>query len=328
MTWLKVGCGVARFIWAGILGGAAIVCSVGCVVPQRVAPAWTIGGQVDFGGARVQATLADVAARATVSVIDATSGNTVVTTVTTEQGGFSLTFPRTFVPGTAVYILEAVKGLNQNRAGRDAARVRTFIQWASGGYRSMNSSLLNNPITISRTTTALAVIQSLRQLPPDPLIGALDLGVADTSVSPPTPDTFRPGSSGITQQQFHDVTAFVGDALSADLDPLQAVSLTGAGAFVLQSRAPAVTDVLPALARVGDTVTLTGTQFDPMLSGNRVFFAGASGVIPTSATPTSLVVVVPPGAVTGDLQVSTMYGLSATRSFAIAVPFSGTFTGS
>ncbi len=287
-----------------------------------------IGGKVDFGTRSLQATLAEVAARATVSLIDTSVGSTVASTVTNEQGGFSLSFGRTFVPGSGVYILEAVKGLQQNQAGKDAARVRTFIQWGAGGYRTLSSSLPNAAITISRTTTALAIIQSLRQLAPAPLIGSLDMGLPDNSVSPPTPDTFRPGTSGVTQQQFHDVTAFVGDALTSDADPLQAVSVVSGGTFTLQSRIPAITDIVPATARAGEQVTIRGAQFDPVVAGNRVMFAGNAAVTPVSATPVSLVVVVPSGALTGDLQVSTVYGLSATRSFSVVVPLAGSFTGS
>jgi len=56
----------------------------------------------------------------------------------------------------------------------------------------------------------------------------------------------------------------------------------------------------PTSGRVGTTVTLTGTGFDPTLVGTLVTFNGVSATV-VSATSTEIVVTVPALAVTGDL---------------------------
>lgn len=89
---------------------------------------------------------------------------------------------------------------------------------------------------------------------------------------------------------------------------------------------PTFTAMSPASGKTGDVITLTGTNFNPQISENRVFFAtntAGTVVLATikSATSTTLTVEVPATAVTG--------GILITVSGADAVPATGfntTFT--
>lgn len=79
------------------------------------------------------------------------------------------------------------------------------------------------------------------------------------------------------------------------------LTVTAAGA------APTITSVNPSNATVGSTVTITGTNFDPIPANNAVTFNGKPGVV-TSATTTELKAIVPTGATSGKVTVTTAGG--------------------
>ena len=58
---------------------------------------------------------------------------------------------------------------------------------------------------------------------------------------------------------------------------------------------PTITSFSPTSGKLGDVVTLTGTNFNPTVSSNVVFF-GATRTTVTAATATSVTMTVPPGA--------------------------------
>lgn len=62
---------------------------------------------------------------------------------------------------------------------------------------------------------------------------------------------------------------------------------------VLATRAPSITGISVPTLRPGETVTLTGADFSPALSGNVVRIDGVRAAV-RSATPTQLVITVPP----------------------------------
>lgn len=74
----------------------------------------------------------------------------------------------------------------------------------------------------------------------------------------------------------------------------------------------AVFDFAPQRGSVGTTVTIQGQGFSTSPSGNLVLFNGAAAAV-TSATATSLMVTVPPGATTGPIAV-TVGGDTATST--------------
>jgi hypothetical protein len=68
--------------------------------------------------------------------------------------------------------------------------------------------------------------------------------------------------------------------------------------------APAVTGFSPTYSIVGSTVKITGTNFSTVPEENIVTFNGVQAQTPVSVSSTSLTVIVPPGASTGDLKVT------------------------
>jgi streptogramin lyase len=84
---------------------------------------------------------------------------------------------------------------------------------------------------------------------------------------------------------------------------------------------PSIHRFSPAQGRVGTLLTLTGQHFAPDPASNRVLFQGVVAPV-LSATPTTLTVRVPPGALTTTIQLSTSDGtaLSATSFTVFQVP--------
>jgi len=90
--------------------------------------------------------------------------------------------------------------------------------------------------------------------------------------------------------------------------------------FVTQ-QTPAITSFSPPEGPVGTSVTITGTNFDPVPANNTVQFNGVTAVV-TSAAATTIVATVPPGATTGPITVTTAAGTatSATNFTVFAAP--------
>ncbi|PYN96669.1 MAG: hypothetical protein DMD91_20675, partial [Candidatus Rokuibacteriota bacterium] len=86
-------------------------------------------------------------------------------------------------------------------------------------------------------------------------------------------------------------------------------------AFTVTPRVPAptITGFSPTAGRLGDPVTITGTNFGPTPTGNQVTIGGIAASV-SSATPTQLVVRVPAGASTGRLAVTTTGGTAQSAS--------------
>jgi YD repeat-containing protein len=86
------------------------------------------------------------------------------------------------------------------------------------------------------------------------------------------------------------------------------ITVTSTAAFTVGTgSAPTLSSFSPAVAGYGETVTLTGTNYDTTLINNRVAFTAAIGAV-TTATTTTLTVPVPGSAQTGPISVSTAQG--------------------
>jgi RHS repeat-associated protein len=82
---------------------------------------------------------------------------------------------------------------------------------------------------------------------------------------------------------------------------------------------PTITSFSPTSARVGDTVTITGINFDSDPAGNRVTIGSTLATV-TSATATMLVIIVPQGASSAPISVTTAGGTAtSTTSFVVVV---------
>lgn len=274
-----------------------------------------VEGQVDFSPDRtIQATVGDVAKAATVSLINPALNKTEATSVTDASGSFKLVFGSGFTPGTAPYFLEAVKGLaaggTSNRVGAPAARVRSLIQWdaTTARWRSISSG----SVTVSLTTTALSVLASLRSdvVSRPALIEALTMGVADSTVAPTTPDTFAPGTSNLTNADFHRVYELTSNALTLDQDPFQVIFRASNGTYQRLASGASVLRIEPSQAMVGSNLTIVGHGFAGTPAENVVAFSGGvtAAASAVSADRTRLTVAVPAGACSGPIQVRTTTG--------------------
>ncbi|MEU6426623.1 RHS repeat-associated core domain-containing protein [Microbispora sp. NPDC046973] len=91
--------------------------------------------------------------------------------------------------------------------------------------------------------------------------------------------------------------------------------------FTVAAAPPAVTAVSPTAGPPSTTVTLTGSGFDPVLANNVVDVNGTLAEV-TAVTATSLQFVVPLGATTGDILVTTPAGGTQTPG-RFSVPYPG-----
>jgi len=80
---------------------------------------------------------------------------------------------------------------------------------------------------------------------------------------------------------------------------------------------PTITNFEPTSGLVGETVTITGTNFSTNLDATTVSFNGTLAVV-SSCTHTQIVTTVPEGATTGPIIVSVV-GISATSATSFTV---------
>ncbi|MDX2250921.1 MAG: RHS repeat-associated core domain-containing protein [Nitrospira sp.] len=91
-------------------------------------------------------------------------------------------------------------------------------------------------------------------------------------------------------------------------------------ATIATQQTPTITNFTPTEGPVGTTVTITGTNFDPVPGNNHVQFNGVTATV-TAAAATSLTVTVPTGATTGLITVTTAAGTATSATnFTVLVP--------
>ncbi|MBO9539122.1 IPT/TIG domain-containing protein [bacterium] len=221
----------------------------------------------------VAAALADIANGATVALIDAVTGQTVATTVSSPSGAFSLYTTVAFNPVEGrPYYVEASKGLamggDPNRAGASVARMRTLLFYQGGNWLSLASPVPGASITIGWATTTLSVISSLRNLSP-----AAQLALAGRIAG----SNFNATGTVIDPVEFQKVYALVDAALRADQDPLEVIFYDPTAATLAarygQGAGPLVIhDTLsPQTATRGGTVTVTGQNLPAPRPDTRVW---------------------------------------------------------
>lgn len=258
-----------------------------------------IVGQVAFPTYKVQATIGDVASASTVTLIDATTNVAQANTLTDASGSFSLSFSQSrFKPvANRTYYLEATKGLDNNLAGRDSARIRTLVHY-NVGWRSITSALPNATVNLNEGTTAVSIIASHKgptAVPPDSLMGVLIV----------SPEAFTPVTN-ITNSEFTDVRALVSSLLIANGDPVALIGYEPGPPERFYPKASGNNlTVTPTACNVTESITLQGLTFDPVLTNNVVTFTGGVNGTVTGISPDrrSLYVLVPTGATTGPVMV-------------------------
>lgn len=100
------------------------------------------------------------------------------------------------------------------------------------------------------------------------------------------------------------------------------LSTTSTGVFMVLFP-PTITSISPATGPVGAAVTITGTNFSAVPSGNIVAFNGTNALV-TASSATSITTTVPNGATSGTISV-TVAGLTATSggTFTVTTPVVG-----
>ncbi|MBZ5535382.1 MAG: IPT/TIG domain-containing protein [Acidobacteriia bacterium] len=89
----------------------------------------------------------------------------------------------------------------------------------------------------------------------------------------------------------------------------------------IATQPPTITSVDPSTAHVGERVTITGTNFDPVITSNNIVrFNGVQATSIFSATSTQIAVTVPGGATTGPLTVTTSGLTSNAVNFTVLKP--------
>jgi len=256
-----------------------------------------LAGQVQFPARRVQATIEEVAVAATVSLINADANRTESTTVTNDLGQFRLTFPLSFRPSaTASYYLEAVKGLGTNKAGNNAARVRTLAKY-NNGWMTITNAAVGGSIVLNTATTALCIGASLRAgtataVDFSSLIGSYDAGL----------NAFSPVTN-LSASDFNALKTLTDQVLTDNQDPLAGILLNEPSQWSRKNLSGlTLTQLTPSSGAVGATITLIGSGFDPVPGNNTVTFNGVPASV-SGATATSLTVTVPAGATPGPVTV-------------------------
>lgn len=278
-------------------------------IPGRVTwPGSSIAPDGDFS---VQALPSSVVNQSTLSLIEYATGVTVATNLSNSDGTFILSLG-TYVPApTAYFILEAIKGLNAQLPGFNAARMRTILQWNGSAWVSCTNTVPTpvGLIGIHQLTTALAIELGLARVAAADVIGKSDLanppGLTATPIGPVA------GSEVLALST--DVKQFVVN----NQDP---VTETGA---VL----PSVTAVTPTTGTAGTVVAIDGAGFVKIPSATTVNFTGSSGDVPAPillVTNKKVYAQVPNGAVTGNLTIVTTRGPSNVTAF--TVPAGSTVT--
>ncbi|HEY9900509.1 MAG TPA: IPT/TIG domain-containing protein [Pantanalinema sp.] len=268
-------------------------------------PAPGLHGSVSFATRSAQGALEEVAVGATVSLINTGSNQTAVTGLTDTLGNFALAMPRGFRPDpTAVYYLEAVKGIGGNLPGNPAVRIRTIAKYRSGGWVTLSSNLPNGGIRLSPASTALAIGAALlrdagRTLSLDALLGSLS-GSAYAPVE------------GLSGADFESVKGIVAACLAERRDPLASVGFntaTGSWERTGASMPMIVSAIVPPSADPGTQVSFTGQGFIP--GDTAVARFNGTPQTASSLSAVAAEVTVPAGATSGQttLQIGSVIAL-------------------
>ncbi|HEY9897762.1 MAG TPA: hypothetical protein V6D00_01150 [Pantanalinema sp.] len=271
-------------------------------------------GRAEFPAAdrQAQSELSEVVSGATVSLIDARSGNSVSTSLTDAGGGFVLNFAGLAPRAGDAFVLEAQKGLSvggaSNRPGTKAARIRTLLVW-NEGWQSFTNATPNVGIVVSAATTALATLTSLKQqagqsVPLEKLVNSI------------SGSTFNDVGTGLAASDFSKVLGLVGSAIALDQDPLASIGYdSAADTYRLATGVPWIAGYSPAIPSTGSIVTIRGTNLD-RLDGRNVFWFGTvpAATWSVSADRSTATMSVPAGAFCAPFTVQQPNGATQTIS--------------
>ena len=251
-----------------------------------------------------------------------------------EVAGGSVTFNPTLgglgTAGTGVALLSDTK-LTVDVPG-SLANGTYFVQVANhvGSKTSTAKFTVVSPPTISGLGTTHGAVASM-------------LTINGTNLKGASAVTFGIGNAnGSTVSVKPATTAADGSSLTVKVPPMALsgkLTVTNAGiesnqsssTFTVDYGVPTVGSLLPTKAAVGATVKITGTKFTGVQDGGSVKFNGTTATSVTVVSDTVINAVVPVGATTGNVTVSTTGGTSTVvKSFTVlpTPTISGYHTGS
>jgi len=116
------------------------------------------------------------------------------------------------------------------------------------------------------------------------------------------------------------VTVPVG-ATTGPIEVTIGCNTVNAGNFSI-GEVPTIISFNPPADQVGATVVISGTNFDPIAASNTIRFNSVDAATPSAASATSLTVILPVGATTGPISVTTLFGTgtSATNFVVTCTP--------
>ncbi|MBO9542347.1 IPT/TIG domain-containing protein [bacterium] len=266
-----------------------------------------LSGVIEFPVARTtQASAAEVINAASLQLIDVATGMTITTGVTGNTGAaaqnFSLSLPVTYTPTPGqVFTIQAVKGLGSNGLGNTAVRLRTYLQWTNAGWTSTTGS---STIALTAMTTALCLLSQIdpANVTPASTIGKVAYAGGVSTYSGPV--------TGHTAPEVNNLTASVTAALGGDVDPVATITRIQ----------PVVTGLSSVRGATGELVAVFGDGFSPVSGAATVSFNGAPAGTFMARGRTTLYVLVPDGATTGNVTVTTVNGTSNGFPFTVINP--------
>ena len=204
----------------------------------------------------------------------------------------------------------------------DAGRLVGVID-PTGASATYVYDAVGNLLSISRSTSA---VQILSFSPPVGPVGTT-VTISGTGFST-TPGnntvTFNGTSATVTSATANQLVTTVpsGASTGAIAATSPSGSATSSGSFTVTSGGPApptITSFTPTTGAAGTSVSVSGTNFETLLTNNKLLFNTTLASI-ASATSTSISAPVPPGATSGRLSVKTPYGTAASTSDFIIPP--------
>ena len=262
--------------------------------PARTAP--SLSGRISFGARHLQADLPQIAKAATVALINSGSNQTVSTALTNAAGEFILDFSNGYTADpTAVYYLEAIKGLGGNLPSHDAVRIRTIVKYQDG-WTSLTNTTPNQSIVVNPSTTALAIGAGIRKgeagFSFDSLIGTLS-GELSNVYTP---------INGLSLSDFEALAPLVSTVLASDRDPIRSIGLLAPSTWHRLDQGLGVSAIAPTQGPAGTSVVVSGFGFTSTPADHAVSFNGITASVST-ANPMSLTSSVPTGATSGETAV-------------------------
>lgn len=180
---------------------------------------------------------------------------------------------------------------------------------ATGNTTTYTYDALGNILSIARGSAAVSI---LAFSPRSGSVGAsvTILGTGFSATAAQNAVTFNDVPAAVVTATKNQLVAVV--PAGATTGPIRVTSPSGSAVsatsfMVVSNSTPSISSFTPTVGTAGDVVTITGVNFEPSPSSNKLSF-NEHGSTPNSATATTLGTVVPSSATSGHITVTTLNG--------------------